>query len=104
MAEIEEEHGGNDQSALAADVCADPAADEATNNAADERARNYKSEQRVGGVCLGGVGQIREARINEIHLQAIDSAVDHGRVITKEQPTQRGDECEQNERTGLFVT
>ncbi len=95
-AEIRKKHGGDDQSALAADVGADPAANEAADDAADERARNHKAEQRIGGVGLGGVGQVGKSRIDEVSLQAVDRAVDHGRVIAKKQSAQRGDEGEQN--------
>ncbi len=92
----QEEHGGNHQSALAADVGADPSAHEPADNATDQRARNHKAEQRIRGIGLGRVGKIRKPRIDEIGLQAAHGAVDHGRVISKKQSAQRGNEREQN--------
>ena len=92
----QKEHGGNDQSALAADIGADPSAHQSADNATDQRARNHKAEQRIRGIGLGGVGQIRKPRIDKIGLQAAHRAVDHGRVISKKQSAQRGNEREQN--------
>ena len=51
----EEEEGGNDQSALAPDVGADPPANQPADNAADQGARHHKAKQRVRSVGLGGV-------------------------------------------------
>ena len=77
-------------------VRAHPAANQSADDAADQRARNHKAKQRIGGVSLGGVAQIGKSRINEVGLQAVHRAVDHSRVIAKEQPSQRGDESQQN--------
>ena len=93
----QEEHSGYDQSALAADVGTHPAANQSTEDTTDQRARNHKAEHRIGGVGLGGVGKIRKSRIDEISLQAAHRAVDYGRVISKKQSAQRGDEGEQND-------
>ena len=92
----QEEHGGNHQSALAADMRAHPAAHQPADDAADQRAGDHKAEQRIGRIGLGGVGQIRKARIDEIGLQAVHRAVDDGRVISKKQSAQRSDEGQQN--------
>ena len=76
---------------------ANPAADQPTEYATDQRARNHKAEQRIRGIGLGGVGQISKSGIDEISLQTAYRAVDYGRVISKEQSPQRGDEGQQND-------
>ncbi len=76
---------------------ADPATHESANDAADERAGDDKAEQRIGGVGLGGVPEVSESRIDEVGLEAVDGAIDDGRVVAEEQATQRGDAGEQND-------
>src|SRR5205085_6261098 len=79
------------------DVSAYPATDQPADDAADQCARNHKTQQRIGGIGLGGVGQIRKSRIDEVGFQAVHGAVDDSGVISEQQSAQSGNERKQND-------